>query len=206
MTGAQRYTRKRAPVNFNDRGALATEEGNQYNDAAGYADRGNEAFLDQATNFDANKSLNDYARGAFANVSAGLDQTLAKLKGGAVAAGRADSGFFDQDSGDVVRNVMSDFSNNLATHALDAAGLQQQNTAALGQFGQSQQGTATDLLTARREELENKAREEEAAKKKKRSGIGGAIGGVLGGVAGSIIPGVGTALGAGLGSAIGKMF
>lgn len=209
VMGASAYRSRRPATNFNDRGNLANEQGGAYTDAAGMGDQANQTFLNNATTFDAKQGLNDYAKGAWSNVSQGLDQTLARLKGQAVGAGRADSGFFDQDQGDVIRNVTSDFTNNLATKSLDAQGQQLSNTQALGQFGQNQQNTANDLLTSRREELENNARDEAEKKAKKKSGIGSALGGILGAATGFIGGGFNpatAALGYKAGSAVGGMF
>lgn len=208
MRGAiRRRTTPAAPgFDFNDRGALAGAEAGAYTDAAGYGGQANASYLGKLENFDASAALNNYAKGAWGSVSEGLNQTLSDLKGQAAGTGRFDSGFFDQDSGKVVTDVMRGFSNNIAQQSLAAAGMQQRNTEAIGQFGAAQQGIGNDLLMSRREEVENNYREEQERKRKRRSGIGSAIGGVLGAGIGSIVPGVGTAIGAGLGSALGGAF
>lgn len=198
---------RRRPVNYNDRNALATEQGSQYSTAAGYGDQANADYLHGAENFDASKSLNTYAKGAFGSISNALNTQINQIKGSAVGAGRFDSGFVDQDSTDATTRIMNDFSNNIAQQSLGAAQLQQRNTEGLAQFGQGQQGTANDLLASRREELENNAREEEQRKRQKRAGIGGAIGGVLGAAGGFIAGGPAGAMGGyKAGSAIGSAF
>lgn len=201
-------TRRRRPaVDFNDPNSLVAAQGSTYGTAAGYGDDANASFLSQANSFDASKALNQYARGAFANVSQGLKSMLSDERGRQVGAGRFDSGFGDEDAGNIYSRVMSDFTNNLSTQALGAAGMQQRNTESIGQFGLQQQGMATDLLMSRREELENNRREEEERKRKKRSGIGGAIGGVLGGVGGFLAGGpAGAYAGYKIGSGVGSSF
>lgn len=208
-TAMNSVARRRRPVNFNDPNALAAEQGNIYNTAGSYGDTANSTFLSQAQSFDASKALNQYARGAFANVSQGLKSMLADDRGRQVGAGRFDSGFADEDAGNIYGRVMSDFTNNLSTQALGAAGMQQRNTESIGQFGLQQQGMATDLLMSRREELENNAREEAERKRQKKRGIGGAIGGVIGGVGGFIASGgnpMGAYAGYKFGSGVGSSF
>lgn len=199
--------RRRRPVNFNDPNALATEEGNTYGSAAGYGDQANSEFMQRATSFDPTAALNQYAKGAFANVSQGLKQQLDTMRGAAVGQGRFDTGYRDQDEQGVTQNVMRDFTNNLSQQALGAVGMQQRNTESIGQFGQNQQGMATDLLMSRREELINDQRAADERKRRKRSGIGSAIGGVLGGVGGFIAGGpAGAYAGYGIGSSVGGAF
>lgn len=141
-------------------------------------------------NYDASAALNKYAQGAWGSVSAGLDKTLESLKGKAVGAGRFDSGFYDQDNGEVIRNVTNDFTNNLAQQSMNAEAQTQQV-----------RGRGQDLLLARSEQVQNDARDEAERKRRQRSGIGSAIGGVLGGIGGSFIgmPGIGATLGASVG-------
>lgn len=200
-------SRRRRPVDFNDPNALAAEQGNLYGASGGMADQANATFLQQASSFDPTAAMNQYAKGAFANVSQGLKSMLADDRGRQVGAGRFDSGFADEDAGNIYGRVMSDFTNNLSMQSLNAAGMQQRNTESIGQFGQNQQQMSTDLLMSRREELENNRREEEERKRKKRSGIGGAIGGVLGGVGGFIAGGpAGAYAGYKIGSGVGSSF
>lgn len=199
--------RRRPGVNFNDPNALATEQGNIYGQASAYGNDANQTFLDQAKSFDASSALNEYARGAFANVSQGLKQSISNLSGAAVGQGRFDTGYRDEDTQGLYQRTMADFTNNLSTQALGAAGMQQRNTEAIGQFGQNQQQMSTDLLMSRREELENNAREEAERKRRKRSGIGAAIGGVIGGVGGFLAGGPAGAYGGyKVGSSVGGAF
>jgi hypothetical protein len=126
-------------------------------------------------------------------VSAGLGQQLEKLKGSSVGAGRFDSGYFDQDTGEVARQVYGDFTNNLAQQSLGAEHLTQ-----------DVRGRGTDLLLGRSEQVQNDAREEAARRRQKRSGIGSAIGTVLGGAGGAFLGGPwGASVGAQLGGSVG---
>lgn len=203
--------RRRRSYNWNDsdagRASLVGAQGDAYGTAAGYGDTATGEYLNRAMNFDPSAALNTYAKGAWGSVSAGLDQTLERLKGEAGGSGRLQSGFFDLDQGDVIRNVTNDFTNNLSQQALGAAGMMQRNTEGLGAFGERQQGMATDLLMSRREEIENAKREADERKRKRRSGIGSAIGGVLGAGAGALFGGTtGAKWGYTLGSGVGGAF
>ena len=188
MQQASAY-RRRKPTNYGDTGALQTEQGNQFDTAAGYADTANDAYLNAANNFDASKSINTYAQGAFSSISDALKKQIAATHGAAVGAGRFDSGFVDADTNDVYAAATKQLNDSIAQQAVAGAGLQLRNTEGLSQFGQNQQQTANDLLASQREFTENAKREEEERKRKKRSGIGGAIGGVLGGVGGFLLSG-----------------
>lgn len=194
-------------VNFNDRGSLAGAEGAAQGTAAGYGNAANASYYNNLENFDASSAIKDYATGAWGSISEGLNQTLDRLKGESVGAGRFDSGFFDQDQGQVVNTATGQLANSVAQQAVTAAGMQQRNNEAIGAFGAQQQGIGNDLLVSRREELENNYREEQERKRKRRSGIGGAIGGVLGGIGGFIAGGpAGAAGGYKAGTAIGGAF
>lgn len=160
--------------------------------------------------FDPNAAVARYAKGAWDTVMndpvSGLKRSLADLRGNAVGGGRLDTGFFDQDTGDVVTNATRGFQNSLAGTAVTAAGMQQNNNAALLGYGQNKTNQYLDLLTANREQQTQDAREKAARKRQKKRGIGSLIGGVIGAVGGSFIPGVGTAGGFGVGSTIGGGF
>lgn len=130
---------------------------------------GQDNAINDDLNYDASASLDKYARGAYASVSDGLKRTLADTRGRAVGAGRFDSGYLDENQGEVIRQTQNDFTNNLATHALDAE-----------QMTQNVRGRGQDLLLSRSEQVQNDQREQDAMRRRKRAGIGSAIGGVLG--------------------------
>lgn len=193
------YKRKKH-ANVSDRRQLAYEQGDVYGRERDQGDAATDEYLGQALDFDASEGLNDYARGAYATISDQLGEELKRLRGSAVGAGRLDTGFYDEDRGELVRSTQRDFSNALAQQALNAQGQQLRNAEGLASFGQGQQRDANDLLTSRREELENAYREEQERKRK------GGLGGFLGGVVGSVVPGIGSAIGGALGSKIGGLF
>ncbi|HTJ62147.1 MAG TPA: hypothetical protein VL333_13230 [Candidatus Saccharimonadales bacterium] len=207
MVAANPYGRRRPPVNWNDPNATAAEQGDQYNTASGYGDRANSDYLGAAENFDASKALNTYAQGAYGSISDALKKQLSDLSGQATGAGRFDSGFYDQDNGTVINQATKQLADSIAQQSMGALGAQQRNTEGLAAFGQSQQGTANDLLAARREEQVNAQREQDAQKRAKKRGIGGLIGGVIGGAGGFLLGGpAGAAAGYGIGSQVGSSF
>jgi hypothetical protein len=169
----------------------------------GYGERGTDAYLGAAENFDASGALNQYARGAWGSISEALGTQLQSLRGNAVGAGRFDSGFYDEDQGELVNRATGQFSNAIAQQSMGALAAQQRNTEGLGEFASERSGRALDLTAAQREEEENAFREEQARKRRRRSGIGSAIGGILGAAAGSVLPGIGTVAGARLGGGLG---
>jgi hypothetical protein len=176
-------------------------------DAASQGSQATGDYLSRAENFDASKALNSWAQGAYSNVSTALTQRLRDLTGQAVGAGRLNTGFFDEDQGQVIRGAQQDFSAALAQQSLGAASLQSQSDQALGRFGQAQQETGLDVAQSRREEMINTEREAQARARARKRGIGSLIGGVIGAAGGAIVGGPGGAkVGWGLGTAAGGGF
>lgn len=174
---------------------------------AGYGSRASGAYLDRATSFDASESLNRYARGAWGSISEALGHQLRDLKGSSVGAGRFDSGFFDEDTGEVVNRATSQFSNAIAQQSMGALAAEQRNTESLGNFGSEARGNAMDLYTSEREIQENAYRDNEERKRRRRQGIGSAIGGLLGAGVGAMAGGpAGASVGWQAGSGIGGAF
>lgn len=166
-----------------------------------------DAYLESATNFDASKSLNAWAEGAYTNVRQGLNRTLGDLAGRAVGAGRLNTGFFDEDQGRVITDTMANFNADLAEHSMQAVALQQANDRELGEYGQRETEFGTDVAQSRREELINARREAEARRRQKKRGIGSLIGGVVGAAGGFALGGpAGAAGGWRAGSQIGGSF
>ncbi|MEP6990077.1 MAG: hypothetical protein ABJA80_04035 [bacterium] len=161
---------------------------------------GVQAGQDQAIgsdmNYDASAALDKYARGAYASVSDGLQRTLADTRGRSVGAGRFDSGYLDENQGEVIRQTQNDFSNNLAQQSMNAE-----------RTTQDVRGRGEDLMLARSEQVQNDARDMAERARRKRSGIGSAIGSVLGGAGGAYLGGPwGASVGAQLGGAVGGSF
>ena len=74
-------------------------------------------------NFDPTAAVNQYAQGAWGLTQSGLTDQLRALRQDAAGRHRINTGWFDEDQGRVVRDVTSNFTNQLATKAVDAAGL-----------------------------------------------------------------------------------
>lgn len=165
------------------------------------------AYVNRAENFDASRSLNEWARGAYGNISTALTQRLRDLTGQAVGAGRLKTGYFDEDQGQVVRGAQQDFSNVLAGQSLNALQLQSSNDRELGAYGERQTEFATDVAQSRREEMLNAQREQAARARQRKRGIGQLIGGVLGAAGGFAVGGPGgAAAGWGVGRTVGGSF
>ena len=172
-----------APVNWNDPGSIIAGQGATAATAGGYGSGATAKYYNDLSTFDPTAALNKYASGAWKTAKegpGGFDDTLAKMKGSAVGAGRLDSGYFDQDTGDLYRKTVADYSSDLDRHALDATRMQMQNTEALGQFGEDQTGLNLELGSGRAEQLINDAREKAERRRKQKRGIGGLIGGTIG--------------------------
>lgn len=167
-------------------------------------------YLSRARSFDPSASISKYASSMWDNAVndpiSGLKKSLSDLRGGAVGAGRLDTGFFDEDQGTVMHGAVRDYNNMIGRTAIEGTRMEQENTAGIGAYGERKTNQYLDLMTADRDKLENDAREKAERKRKKKRGIGSLIGGAVGAVAGSFIPGVGTMAGWGAGSAVGGGF
>lgn len=171
------------------RAGLVGQENAQMGGAFGRAGSALDTYQNFASNFDASKALNTYAQGAWGSISDALKKNLQAESGSAVGAGRINTGFYDEDRGTIYNQATKQLSDSIAQQSLGAAGLQANVMQGYGNFGLNEQNTGLDLLTSRREELENAAREEDARKRQKKRGVGGLIGGVLGGVGGFLVSG-----------------
>lgn len=191
---------------WNEGGQLINRQAEFGNQAQGQGGAANSAYLDRSLKFNAGESINRYAQGAWNQAKVGFDKNLTALRGNQVAGGRLDTGFNDEDTGQLYRSTVGDFSDKVAQTAVQGAGLDLENNRGLAQFGDNQQQQYADMLMSRREEVTNNDREKGERKRKKRRGIAGAIGAGLGAAVGSFIPGVGTAIGAQVGGAIGGGF
>lgn len=146
--------------------------------------------------YNAQDALNRYAQGAWGSVQQGLQQTLADTRGRSVGAGRFDSGYLDEDQGMVIRQTADDFGNRLAQQSMNAE-----------QLTQDVQGRGEDALWGRTEQAMNDERDAAERKRRKKSGIFGAIGTALGGAGGFLLGGpAGAAAGAKIGGSIGGAF
>lgn len=185
-------------------------------DTAGTAatGRGEEAqnqYLKTAEGFDPTASIQKYASAqwdtAMNDPVSGLKRQLSNLSGVATGAGRLDTGFYDQDQGDVINNVTKGYANSVASTALEGTRMAQENNQNLGSYGERQSGLGLDVAGARYSELQAKAEEKAARARSKKRGIGSAIGGLIGGGIGLVTGGpAGMAGGYKAGSAIGGGF
>jgi hypothetical protein len=180
-------------------------------DATGRGTTAQDQYLKTAQNFDPTASIQKYANAqwdtAMNDPTQGLKRQLSDLGGKSVAAGRLDTGFYDQDQGDIINNVTRGYGNAVASTAVDATRMSQQNNQDLGSYGERQSGVGLDVAGGRYNELQQKAKDDADRARAKKRGIGSAIGGVIGGVGGFLAGGpAGAQAGYGAGSAIGGGF
>src|SRR6476661_653418 len=98
-------------------------------------------------NFDPTDAIRTYAGAQWDQAQTGMKQELADLAGSAAGNGRLDTGFFNVDRGDVYRRTVADFNNRVASTAVEAAGMQQNNYRSLIGAGQDYSGTAADIAS-----------------------------------------------------------
>lgn len=167
-------------------------------------------YLKEAQGFDPTAAIQKYASAqwdtAINDPTQGLKRQLTDLKGASVGAGRLDTGFFDADQGDIIKDVTRGYGNSVASTALRGAEMGQQNSQALGSYGERQTGEATDIAGERYSELQNNAADKAERRRAKKRGIGSAIGSVIGAGIGSFGGPQGASVGAGIGSSVGGGF
>lgn len=176
-----------------------------YDEEAGYGRDASRGYLERASNFDASKAVNTYARGAWGSISKALGHELTRLGGNAVGQGRFDSGFYDEDQGVVINNATDQFNDAIAQQSVTAAGMDLRNAEGLASFGSRARENASEMAASQREIEENAWREEQARKRRRRGGIASAIGQTIGGVGGFFLGGpAGAAAGARIGGGLGQ--
>lgn len=155
-----------------------------------------ERGIEGADAFDASKTLNTYAQGAWGSISDALSEQLRAEEDAQGNTGRFNSGFYDMDRGDIYKTGLRNFGNQIAMQAPAVARMQM-----------DADRETYDRTQSLYEHDENDYRDEQERKRKRRSGIGSALGGLLGAGAGTLIGGPGGAsIGAKLGSGIGGSF
>lgn len=188
-----RMKQRRAPAapapgtDWNNSGSIIAGMGETAGAAGGYGKDATSNYYNSLKSFDPTAAINKYAQGTWASMKGGpggLDESLAKLKGSSVGGGRLDTGFFDQDTGDLYRKTVDDYGNAMARTSVEGAKMGMENTAAMGDFGAEQTDMSLRLGAGRATQLINDAREKAERKRKKKRGIGGLIGGAVGAVAG----------------------
>ena len=128
------------------------------------------------------QAFKDYAAGGLAGVKSQLGTELDSLAGKAAGSGRLNTGFYDLDQGDVVRNVYGDYDRGLQQAALQTTGMQQQNNQNLLNYTADKRNTYLDLLTGNMDRA--------TAQKNAKGGFWKTLGGIgktLLGTAGSVI-------------------
>lgn len=154
----QSQTERSFEQSIGDAGAAAkTAQGRYQTDSAG---------------FDPGAAFKEYASGAQGDFNKQLGQQLRDLGGKAVGQGRFDSGFYDADQGQVIRDVSSDFSNRIAQGALQTSGMRLGQIGQEGQYALGQSGMYNDLLAG---QLDRETAKQNA-KRQQRSDLWGTIG------------------------------
>ena len=111
------------------------------------ADTASDYFLKNAMSFDPTAALETYGKAAYGDFQSGLKKNLADLESSAVGAGRLDTGFYDEDQGQLIKDTTAQYQRDLAGQAMNAAALQQRNTEAVGSYGTGEQNTYLDMLS-----------------------------------------------------------
>jgi hypothetical protein len=162
------------------------------------------SYLSNMQSFNPEDAYKTYTAGAHASSMVDLNNRLRKLRGSAVGAGRLDTGFLDEDTGQTIRDVEGDFNNTISQAALTTAGMRQNQINSMGAYGAERTDAANEMLGSEVDVAQAEANNEADRRRRKRAGIGSAIGGVLGAGAGALFGN--PYLGASLGSAVGGSF
>lgn len=137
-----------------------------------------QSYLDADNAFDPQQALNQYSEGAISNFHTQLSKELAGLKDSEAGGGRLNSGFFDEDQGKVATDLGTQLQSDLNQHALETAGMRQQQIAQRGQYAQGANQDYNDLLSG---ELDRQQAADNAKRQQKGSllGAGATIAGTI---------------------------
>lgn len=126
------------------------------------ADTAQDFYLNRSTTFDPSAAMQKYGDAAYSRFSKGLTRDVESLRGQQVGMGRLDTGFATQDEDRLVTESGDRFRGDIASHALDAAGLDLRNIEGVGQYGQNQGNTYLDMLSGQldRETAESNAKKQ----------------------------------------------
>lgn len=145
--------------------------------------------LDRLQSFNAQDGLERSVRGATDRSQMAFRNNLRDLTGRAVKTGRLNTGFFDEDAGELALDSKTNLDAIIAQYAITAQGQQMSNDNALVNAGQQQEQQYMDLMTGGldREQMErNRKAQERGSLLKGLATIGGtAIGAMLGGPLGA---------------------
>jgi len=123
--------------------------------------------------WDPSKQFQDYAAAGLAGAKDQIGIQLGDLAGKAAGSGRLNTGYFDLDQGDVVRNVYADYGRGVQQAGLQTAGMLQQKNQDLLGYGQERRNTYLDLLSG------NADRATAEAKANKKRGFLGTLGDIF---------------------------
>lgn len=135
---------------------------NRTGDVAGRAE---DAYLSKATSFDARDYAGQTAQGIYNRWMPDLKQSIGDLRGAEVAGGRLDTGFGTEDEDRLVTGATRDLNDAVARTSMQAAGLDQQNTQGLGDFGNQYGGRYMEGIAG-----QNDWQTQEANAKKQKKG------------------------------------
>jgi hypothetical protein len=124
------------------------------------ADVAEDYYLQQAMAFDPERALRQYGDAASASFQRELRRQLRDLAGSAVGAGRLNTGFYDEDQGQLVSDLASRYNEAFASRALEAAGMNLGRIQDIGRFGERSRNNYLDLIASQldREEAARNAR------------------------------------------------
>jgi hypothetical protein len=97
-----------------------------YLDGSGGAQSWNTNATGATSGFDPRMAMEEFARGAAGQAKFVLADQLEAAENSAARRGRLNTGFFDREKGSVIRRVGEDLNNQIATRAVDAAGIRAQ--------------------------------------------------------------------------------
>lgn len=108
------------------------------NRSGSQAEMAEDEFLQRARGFDARSYTNDVARGAFNQFLPELERNIGELRGQQVGMGRLNTGFATEDEDRLVTQMGQGLNNTLSQAAMQAAGLDLNNTQMIGNYGMEQ--------------------------------------------------------------------
>lgn len=144
---------------------------------AGNSARAASASYDNANaSFDPSAAFKTYTSGAIGDFNTNLAKQLQTMTGSAVGAGRLNTGFFDQDQGQLVKDMGTNFANTISQQALNVSGQQEADLSRRGNYALGTSQNYNDLLSG----ALDRQTAQQNAKRQQRSSLYGDVAKVAG--------------------------
>lgn len=139
-------------------------------------------YWKRISSFDPTEAIGKYAEGAWSDISQQMDLQLRDLEGQSVGAGRLDTGFYDEDIGEVAKEGRRAMAAGISRASISGAQMNLQQLQQMGTFAMSTRNRYFDLLSGGMDWNTSMANLDRQKKADKWKAVGDVVGGVTGAI------------------------